>query len=457
MIYAGNTFVPCTNSDNSTTCDSCAKWGAFPIQGAYTAIGGGTDWSVGNYGLACNSQQIYPGLGFSVTMSSTDASMYAAGTTCATTPVIATGGTSAGAILPDITTTETNPGTAGSSITATWSWGLLCNRLNNGDSTCTKSFSNTFTVGFSKDCSTIAETGVRVQVNFRYVGFSPPQTFGDFSGCSGAAAYEGFCHFAVYPGDEKVYVDSGAQTGVNFAAGDLSDNGNATSPAYQNYPTSADSSNMKYGYLRMYYEQADSSFATITMASAHTDLAVTGTSLAESRVMNLTNSKPYAFLSANVDQAGNVTLFSDPSYTKNTGTMSAVPGQGADIGKTQAAIPEKVYGLLDDKHCFIATAAYGSIDAGVVESLRKFRNQYLLNWNGGRQFVKFYYKISPPIAQFISEREWLKTLVREGLEPIVMLTALIFEYGLIALLIIVLIAGIIFSGSVGFLKRGTAK
>ena len=48
--------------------------------------------------------------------------------------------------------------------------------------------------------------------------------------------------------------------------------------------------------------------------------------------------------------------------------------------------------------CFIATAVYGSYNAPEVIILRKFRDNFLLNYFMGRIFITFYYKISPPIA-----------------------------------------------------------
>jgi hypothetical protein len=72
---------------------------------------------------------------------------------------------------------------------------------------------------------------------------------------------------------------------------------------------------------------------------------------------------------------------------------------------------------LDD--CFIATAAYGTQMHEDVQLLRDFRDDYLLSNPPGRAFVAFYYEHSPPIAAYISEREWLRTLTRWVLAPIV--------------------------------------
>lgn len=63
--------------------------------------------------------------------------------------------------------------------------------------------------------------------------------------------------------------------------------------------------------------------------------------------------------------------------------------------------------------CFIATAAMGSSDNGKVELLRDFRDEVLKRSIFGRLFIRFYYRVSPPIAAWISRSKWRKMVVKQ--------------------------------------------
>jgi DNA-binding beta-propeller fold protein YncE len=81
--------------------------------------------------------------------------------------------------------------------------------------------------------------------------------------------------------------------------------------------------------------------------------------------------------------------------------------------------PPSGHGGHGSHHCFIATAAYGSWLDPHVLSLRQFRDDYLLTNAAGTWFVEFYYRNSPPLADYIRERESLKLMVRALLTPLV--------------------------------------
>ena len=77
--------------------------------------------------------------------------------------------------------------------------------------------------------------------------------------------------------------------------------------------------------------------------------------------------------------------------------------------------------------CFIATAAFGTPMAEEIKVLSRFRDEYLLTTKLGKRFVTFYEHHSPKIAEFISEREWAKTLVRIALWPAVKIAEFVVD------------------------------
>ena len=76
----------------------------------------------------------------------------------------------------------------------------------------------------------------------------------------------------------------------------------------------------------------------------------------------------------------------------------------------------------EQKPCFVATAAYGTPVSEEIDILRQFRDELLLGNPVGRKFVAAYYKLSPSIAESISEHQVLRTVVRECfVNPVVVL------------------------------------
>jgi tetratricopeptide (TPR) repeat protein len=72
--------------------------------------------------------------------------------------------------------------------------------------------------------------------------------------------------------------------------------------------------------------------------------------------------------------------------------------------------------------CFIATAAYGSPYVHEITVLKELRDSYMLTNLPGKALVNLYYWLSPPIANRIAKRNWLKALTKTLLIiPLVMI------------------------------------
>ncbi|MDH5301234.1 MAG: hypothetical protein OEW58_07735 [Gammaproteobacteria bacterium] len=108
-----------------------------------------------------------------------------------------------------------------------------------------------------------------------------------------------------------------------------------------------------------------------------------------------------------------------------------------DLLNNNAAVLQQVKRAPWEGYCFIATAAYGSYFEPHVKVLRDFRDQWLLTNAPGRWFVEQYYHYSPPLADFIRDREYLRTIVRGLLTPLVYA----IEYPLLALSLLLTLLG----------------
>ena len=103
-----------------------------------------------------------------------------------------------------------------------------------------------------------------------------------------------------------------------------------------------------------------------------------------------------------------------------TEARSAEPAPTPTPAPTPAPTPPTAPEPEEDEGCFIATAAYGTDTAQEIYILRDFRDRVLLPNSLGAEFVSSYYECSPPVADFVSKHELLRTIIREILiDPIV--------------------------------------
>jgi hypothetical protein len=110
--------------------------------------------------------------------------------------------------------------------------------------------------------------------------------------------------------------------------------------------------------------------------------------------------------SGHVDAIDNVDAFSTSIIMDNSYSVTA-NFQGSGSG------------------CCIATASCGNPTAKEIQILREFRDEYLLTNPLGEALVEFYYTVSPPMAEFITEHPSLKPIVRAGLMPAVAITSIV--------------------------------
>jgi hypothetical protein len=122
------------------------------------------------------------------------------------------------------------------------------------------------------------------------------------------------------------------------------------------------------------------------------------------RVPNLANGDTYACIVLGVDRYGNAS---------KSDVACGTPQPVQDLYRRFLADGGK------QTFCFIATAAYGSYQHPYVQILRDFRDEALLPHAWGRAFVEWYYRTSPPYAQWIAQHDTVRAMVRVALWPLI--------------------------------------
>lgn len=370
----------CTG-DGSTPCNSC------------TDIGAGTNIK------ACNLQNVYASLPISISF--TVDSVTAPGSTV---KVYTENQAGTGDAI------EYGPATAVLPAAGTYSvslnWGYLCQNDNSFNASCIPNVvapetafdytSRKVYVWVDQNNNGTKEDSEKktVDVRLHYVNAADATMNRQFFCTAPDSNASGQCGFTLAVGDSKLFLDEvfggPATGGIPNQTGDAPAwHGVALIPAEVTIDNISNSSSTP----QIIYYDANGG-------------------LGEGAITGLQNYAQYCVLMGNVNKAQNIYKFN------NDGVIDPA---------RVCASPSEVVGMLSDKSCFISTAAFGSDMHQHVQLLREFRNEFLLTNAVGIEFVKLYYKLSPPLASLIEKSEILKAITRVALYPVIGTTWLVMK------------------------------
>ncbi|MFZ3228790.1 MAG: CFI-box-CTERM domain-containing protein [Pseudobdellovibrio sp.] len=377
-VYGGMAGAACTDGGaNRSTCNSCTSTSGV-IQ-------------------ACNQKSIYPALIVKFIFKVTKAV-----TSAVSLLEIDSGGGVFVSLVSGSSITSTGDGLETFSIETTW--GAICNQIG-ANSTCSPAsvvkVLRNLAISVDSDGNGIdAVERKTIPFNIHIIppGFTPVEQSYCATAAAITAANIGVCNLAFKPGDEKVYIDSQLTGGPDTTNSLLKWDAIAIFPIKVLDTPAAEAA-------------AYTGFNNGLVSPIFVNLSSDG-SIPISKIEGaLANNQHYCLVYGSKNQAQNIYSFT---------TTNVVGG---------CVTPAEVVGVLDDKHCFISTAAFGSELAPEVETFRQFRNQFMLKNNLGKAFVKMYYKYSPPFAKIISGNPALMSLTRMLLYPFLGFSYLALSYG----------------------------
>lgn len=377
-IYGGIAGSPCATTDGITTCNSC-------IDG------------VGALN-ACNQVNVYSNLKFRISFQVTKSVSNAVAQLFIET-------SSPGVFDTLVTRPAANYVVDSSVITLETTWSEICSRAGLPNCTGTGALLASRVIKFGVDSDGV--NGVEdaekrtATIKLHYIPAGAIDVTQNYCPTTGTGA--GVCNVKFLPGDAKVFIGKAIYNGDD--ASSTTTGGSVSWESIAVFPVETPLGGEAAVYTTFTNGRVSPIFKTIDPSTGD---------IPDSQVVgDIVNYKKYCMVYATKNKAQNIYKF----VTNNVNTAES------------CVTPSEVSGILDGKSCFIATATFGSQSAPEVEIFRKFRNQFLLTNFLGKVFVKVYYKISPPIANIISDNNYLKIGTRILLSPLLLFAYLSLKIG----------------------------
>lgn len=375
-IFGGTAGTACTGTSDEVTCSNCTST---------------------SFESACNDKRIYSTLKLKIKFKSDSTSGTAAF------------GDSDGNAVSGLTPASGSTGSLsqGSTHTLIATWSNVCTGVLSIGADCLSDEEGTLSVGVDENGDGVLDDDDDDRTTISIVVKNSIDDTAKHCDDTSIASDHGVCGFEVFPGDQKVFIKV-----LNAPDG---------------FPTA---STPDFEKIRVYIGEGGT-FSDISHSNTFLESEIKtdddGTLSADpDAVESLTNGTQYFFRVATVDQAQNVG-FHTPITRSDTSTAFHEES-------IHSATPSEVRALLSETvQCFIATAAFGSPFQKHVKTLRHFRDEFLNTNIIGRWLVQTYYKLSPPLAQWISKRPWARSLTRVLLFPAVLLAQSTLKWGFLPL------------------------